>query len=353
MKLTKLVCTEAIILSLLLLLLCFTQICTADCDLVKSLALYPIKKELLKTSNGLPKEFLNTIYEYGDSIFVGTDGQGVYRIKEGEASWQPFNIDELADAKVRVFHLKGEYLYIGTNKGVFRAGANDLVTNNAKPPWERVGKLGLKNKELLHPGHVGFFLNDVTALSSAYDCLFVGTAGGGVFRLKDKEENWDWIKTAATNYVHKIPFNGLHYDGGYLYAAIDSEDFRRGIYRMEYDSNKMEVGENPYRPLLFNGDRVRVFIIITELDGTNLYAAIGGIVSKVKLKNWETKVILDYKDRVITHIYADNDSIYFLNPKGWCSIPKNLGDKTLTESRCEEFTDSGVISLFKGYGFDY
>jgi len=127
----------------------------------------------------------------------------------------PFNSDELANARIRVFYTRPEnpeYLYIGTNKGVFRVKNPHLISDTVKPLWEKVGKLGLKDKALAESDRVGIFLNDVTTLVSYRNYLFAGTDGGGIFQIKDDEENWSWVTMGASNYLYKVPLNALHID---------------------------------------------------------------------------------------------------------------------------------------------
>lgn len=332
------------LLKSLVLVISLMPICFASSDIDKSLVI-PETNMLITITNGLPTGFFNILYKYNDFVYIGTDGKGIYRIKDGRTTWLPFNNDELTDAKVRVFYLRLGYLYIGTNKGVFRINCNDLIADTLEPAWEKVGKLGLKNKSLSKPGNVGVFLNDVTALVADHDHLFAGTAGGGVFRIKDKE-SWDWLEMEPSSYKFEVPFNGLRFDGGYLYAAVDSYYDRSGIYRMEYDQNK-------FKPFLLEKQRVRTFNIFKESDGANLYAAVEGKIFKVKLSSGEIKIIADYKDRVILDIYSDNDNLYFLTPTGRITIKKNLCGTELEEMSQEEPMDKTIMDLLKGYGYAF
>lgn len=280
----------------------------------------------VKVSNGLPKVFLNVLYSYNKLIFVGTHGRGIYKTEDGGTTWLPFNSDDLANAQIRVFYTRPEspeYLYIGTNKGVFRIKNPHLIPDMVKPLWEKVGKLGLKNKALTEPDRVGMFLDDVTTLVSYRNYLFAGTDGGGVFQIKDDEENWSWVEMGAINYLYKVPMNALHINGGYLYVATEGT-YWNGIYKTEYDKGYF-AGESDHAFLHYR-NRVRFFNIIREGNDDYLYSVIEGQVTRVSLATGEEKVVTNFKDRIVTFIYEAGDYLCLVTPKGIVPIKRNFAD---------------------------
>ncbi len=153
-----------------------------------------------------------------NDAFVGTLGTGIYRTRDGGATWQP-SISGLLNLDVYALASRGvDTLFAGTASGVFRSADSGATWTLAASglPAAPVRALVTRSGNTLFAGTSGSGIfrstndgltwteataglqhQDVRALvsSASNEWLFAGTASGGVYASTDMGSNWTLAST--------------------------------------------------------------------------------------------------------------------------------------------------------------
>jgi len=129
----------------------------------------------------------------GDTIFAGTEFNGIYKSTDNGGNWTPTSLN---NREIRNIAVNGIYIFAGTYlNGVYRTTDNGTT-------WTQVGLIGLT----------------VNALAAYGNYVFAGTQFNGVYKSTDNGTTWNptllnigWFNALAVsgNYIFAGNFNGL------------------------------------------------------------------------------------------------------------------------------------------------
>ena len=164
-----------------------------------------------------PNWIVRALVVVDTTLFVGTDGGGVFRSGMHSDTWFASN-DGLTDLNIRTLALVGTTLFVGTHGGgVFRSTNNGAL-------WTAV------NDGLTNQADIAFAVLGTT--------LFAGTTNGaGVFRTTDNGDHWiavnNGLPLLSNTFVRAFAvsnsnvFAGIHGSG--VFVSTDSGDHWSGL----------------------------------------------------------------------------------------------------------------------------
>jgi photosystem II stability/assembly factor-like uncharacterized protein len=164
-------------------------------------------------SSGLTSQTVYNIISNidGTNIFAGTFGEGVFLSTNNGASWTQVN-NGLASLTVDALGMSNDgtsSLFAGTYSCIFRStdkGSNWVALNN-----------GLSNTL-------------ICAIVAADTCIFVATAGGGVYLSTNKGANWSAVNNGLpTNYVFCLAISKNKSGGHTLFAGTGNGIWKHPI----------------------------------------------------------------------------------------------------------------------------
>jgi len=127
------------------------------------------------------------------TLFVGTEGSGVYRSTNNGTSWTQVN-SGLTNTNVYALTYSIGNLFAGTGNGVF------LSTSNGTS-WTAVNS-GLTNTNV--------YALAVLTDGGGSTYIFAGTDGEGVYRSTNNGTSWTAVNSGLTNtYVHSLVISGI------------------------------------------------------------------------------------------------------------------------------------------------
>ena len=131
----------------------------------------------------------------GQTIFAGTQDDGVLRSTDAGSNWTSTNLD-VSRRHTYALGLNGTTVFAGTDSGLYRSTDNGLS-------WQSPTAL------------VGKAIESVRLTGSSW---FAGTDGSGIYKSTDNGSSWPAASTGLTdNYVHTIVS-----DGSTLYAGLSN-----------------------------------------------------------------------------------------------------------------------------------
>lgn len=157
------------------------------------------------SSVGLSGYDVRCITNIGDILFVGTNGDGLFKSTDWGINWTPIN-NGSTSSNFRAIESKGNILFAGgqNGTGVFRSydfGENwELLTNGISSTSFR-----------------GFASND--------DLIIAGSTGAGVFYSLDNGDNWQVINDGLSD----LNVFDLDINSNYVIAATHNQ----GVFRFE------------------------------------------------------------------------------------------------------------------------
>ncbi|SNB48096.1 choice-of-anchor D domain-containing protein [Geobacter sp. DSM 9736] len=166
-------------------------------------------------------------------VYVGTDGNGVYKSTDGGATWNPASqgIAGLSVYAVKIDPGNHSTIYAGTNGGIFRSG-------DAGTTWRSVS--------------TGINSQFVFSLSIRGGSIFAAT-GNGAYRSSNAGETW----LPFTGLAEKVVQSIAPADDSLLYAATTNGLFRSSDGGNNWSqvtglpaSNIQAVAVNPSNPLI-------------------------------------------------------------------------------------------------------
>ncbi|WP_205750431.1 IPTL-CTERM sorting domain-containing protein [Diaphorobacter sp. HDW4B] len=145
-------------------------------------------------NTGLTSRYVYTLAIDSGTLYAGTDGGGVFKSVNGGTQWNAVNTG-LTSRYVRALTIDSGTLYAGTGGGVFKS-------TNGGTQWNAVNT-GLTNSQ-------------VFSLAIGSGTLYAGTSGG-VFKSTNGGAQWNAVNTGLTSsYVYTLAI-----DSGTLYAGTN------------------------------------------------------------------------------------------------------------------------------------
>jgi hypothetical protein len=164
---------------------------------------------------GLPTTDIRCITAINDTLFVGTNGAGIYKSIDWGVNWVTVNNGLGASVNFRALESKGNILFAGgpTGTGVYRS--TDFGTN-----WTLLGG------GLASGSYRGFANNS--------QLIVAGSFGGGVFYSTDDGNNWTTINTGLTD----LTIFDLELNDNYIIAATNTQ----GVFRFALSNLSLSTG---------------------------------------------------------------------------------------------------------------
>lgn len=161
---------------------------------------------------GLPTTDVRSIASINDTIFVGTNGSGIYKSTDWGATWQAINNGLNGATSFRAIETKGNTLFAGgpIGTGVFRS--TDFGNS-----WT------LLSNGLTSGSYRGFASNT--------QLIVAGSFGAGVFYSIDNGDTWVALNDGLTD----LTIFDLEINGNYLMAATNTQ----GVFR--YDLSTLNL----------------------------------------------------------------------------------------------------------------
>ncbi len=153
---------------------------------------------------GLSTTDIRSIAAINDTLFVGTNGAGIYKSSDWGANWAAINNGLNGATNFRAMESKGNTLFAAgpTGTGVFRS--TDFGAN-----WTLLGG------GLASASYRGFASNSQLIVAGAF--------GSGVFYSTDNGDNWVEINTGLTD----LTIFDLELNDNYIVAATNTQ----GVFR--------------------------------------------------------------------------------------------------------------------------
>lgn len=200
-------------------------------------------------SAGMDGEDSRCITSIDDTLFVGTNGNGIFKSINFGETWISVN-NGLSSSNFRAIESKGNTLFAGgqIGTGVFRS--TDFGNS-----WE------LLDGGLATGSYRGFASNN--------QLIFAGSFGSGVYYSVDNGDNW----TTLNNGLLDETIFDIEINSNYILAATNT----KGVFRypindlnlniLEMDQLNMTLYPNPSKEILtieYNGNGTQKFLILSK-----------------------------------------------------------------------------------------
>jgi hypothetical protein len=164
---------------------------------------------------GLPTTDIRCITAINDTLFVGTNGAGIYKSIDWGVNWVTVNNGLGASVNFRALESKGNILFAGgpTGTGVYRS--TDFGAN-----WTLLGG--------------GLASGSYRGFASNSQLIVAGSFGGGVFYSTDDGNNWTTINTGLTD----LTIFDLELNDNYIIAATNTQ----GVFRFALSNLSLSTG---------------------------------------------------------------------------------------------------------------
>ena len=244
---------------------------------------------------------INSLVASGNTIYAGTQGEGVYRSSNSGVSWTAVN-NGLTQLSVYALCVSGQTIFAGTFNGLFKS------TNNGAE-WTSSG--------------TGTGGSSIYTFAASGSTIFaVGNAG--IFRSNDNGANW-------TELINGLPMNfsatAVTVTSSYVIVGENNTVTAGGIYRSSDGGNNWTLSNTGLSngnvtslassgSIVLAGTAAGVYVSTT--DGVNWASANGGLSSL-----FFTNTIYSYENK------------FFLgtNPNGGCFLTTNAGSNWLDKNQ--------------------
>jgi hypothetical protein len=164
---------------------------------------------------GLSTTDIRSIAAINDTLFVGTNGAGIYKSSDWGATWVTINNGLNGATNFRAMESKGNTLFAAgpTGTGVFRS--TDFGAN-----WTLLGG--------------GLASGSYRGFASNSQLIVAGSFGGGVFYSTDNGNNWTAINTGLTD----LTIFDLELNDSYIIAATNTQ----GVFRFALSNLNLSTG---------------------------------------------------------------------------------------------------------------
>jgi len=164
---------------------------------------------------GLSTTDVRSIAAINDTLFVGTNGAGIYKSIDWGASWVAVNNGLGSSVNFRAVESKGNTLFAGGPMGTGVYRSTDFGSN-----WT------LLAGGLTSGSYRGFCSNS--------QLIVAGSFGGGVFYSTDNGNNWTSINTGLTD----LTIFDLELNDSYIIAATSTQ----GVFRFALSNLNLSSG---------------------------------------------------------------------------------------------------------------
>ena len=267
----------------------------------------------------------NVLFSFGAYLYVGTNGDGVYRTSNNGEDWNSFGTGLSGFAKfITAFTVLGDSLYIGTDgDGIY------LINMHNPTSWIAI------NNGLVNFG--------VTSLYTSGNHLVVGS--GLYLHVKHRSESQWQNVFVDTNQVQRHYYT-IESFNGYLFAGTDN-----GVYRGSLDAQSWERTDITFFP---GKDIISMVPLGNELLVGLLYQGQHWIFSTDDNGlNWETRAhefsflwdMLVYNNKLWA---GRSDGLWYYDISNWTDVDENIPDKLndyfLKQNYPNPFNPSTTIS---------
>jgi len=153
---------------------------------------------------GLSTTDVRCITAINDTLFVGTNGAGIYKSIDWGANWIPINNGLGGSTNFRAIESKGNILFAGGQIGTGVYRSTDFGAN-----WTLLGG--------------GLASGSYRGFASNSQLIVAGSFGAGVFYSTDNGNNWTAINTGLTD----LTIFDLELNDNYIIAATNAQ----GVFR--------------------------------------------------------------------------------------------------------------------------
>jgi len=153
---------------------------------------------------GLSTTDVRCITAINDTLFVGTNGAGIYKSIDWGANWIPINNGLGGSTNFRAIESKGNILFAGGQIGTGVYRSTDFGAN-----WTLLGG--------------GLASGSYRGFASNSQLIVAGSFGAGVFYSTDNGNNWTAINTGLTD----LTIFDLELNDNYIIAATNTQ----GVFR--------------------------------------------------------------------------------------------------------------------------
>ncbi len=257
---------------------------------------------------------VNASIVLGDTVFVGTGGQGVYYSINNGVNWIQTSLNSV---DVRAFLMSGNILYAGTTGGMYS-------TTNRGVNWTQIFTLG------------------TGAIAIENNTIYAGTTGSGVYISTNNGANW--IATALTGRdVLSIVKMGIN-----LFAGIASEGIflstNNGISWSQIPVNGTNNYRYTYTLKVYNGS-----LYAGERDYN--YGSSGLYRTTNNGVNWTRLLSINNWNYGTTSVEFSGDTIY-AGINGWgVYISTNNGTswvQTILDNKSVSSLTKSGVKIFAG-----
>ncbi|NQW30918.1 MAG: T9SS type A sorting domain-containing protein [Ignavibacteria bacterium] len=164
---------------------------------------------------GLPTTDIRCVAAIDDTLFVGTNGAGIYKSIDWGVNWVTVNNGLGGSVNFRALESKGSTLFAGgpTGTGVYRS--TDYGAN-----WTLLGG--------------GLASGSYRGFASNSQLIVAGSFGGGVFYSTNNGDNWTTINTGLTD----LTIFDLELNDSYIIAATNTQ----GVFRIALSNLNSSTG---------------------------------------------------------------------------------------------------------------
>lgn len=185
----------------------------------------------------------------GTTLFVGTDGGGVFTSADNGTSWSSVN-NGLTETSINALLYSGSELFAATDHGKVFSSANNGLS------WASESS--------------GLPSSAIRALAAGGGNLFAATSGGGVYRSTDNGANWTLV---GWSYLTNTNITSLTVSGVNLFAGTGTGMFVSTDNGTSWSPSGL----------------TDMWITALAVDGSNLYAGtLGSGVWRLSLSNGAT-----------------------------------------------------------------
>jgi len=158
---------------------------------------------------GLSTTDVRCITAINDTLFVGTNGAGIYKSIDWGANWVPINNGLGGSTNFRAIESQGDILFAGGQIGTGVYRSKDFGAN-----WTLLGG--------------GLASGSYRGFASNSQLIIAGSFGAGVFYSTDNGNNWTAINSGLTD----LTIFDLELNDNYIIAATNTQ----GVFRFPLSS---------------------------------------------------------------------------------------------------------------------
>lgn len=166
---------------------------------------------------GLSTTDVRSIASINDTLFVGTNGAGIYKSTDWGANWSQINNGLGSSTNFRAIESKGNLLFAGGPPGTGVYRSSDFGAT-----WTLLGG--------------GLASGSYRGFASNSQLIIAGSFGAGVFYSTDNGNNWTAINTGLTD----LTIFDLELNDNFIIAATNTQ----GVFRFPLSNLNLSTGIN-------------------------------------------------------------------------------------------------------------